>query len=418
LAAVRTWHLRTKGFRLTDEPLKDPAVASWVKAKRSGIPMLYDLIAYMNCCKEQGYPASPSGWIEECMAGNNATLAAHAKRIQDWCNTAPGVDQLSVESRKRHMASIRSFYLYNMVRLPPTRVESKESHPEDVHQPKMTATKFLEMMTVAVNAANLKEKAIFLVMLQSGMDQSTLAKVFNFVAYGQLVAHFGTEDWTKWDESKVPVKVELVRPKTSCRYYTFIDRDAIVALKNWLTERYHIVGKPITIYPPKDPRSFPISDPIFINKYMKPLRPYGVATMFLKTGKKTGLNIEPPLRGEKRRGIRYPFHSHEVRDTLITLRKREGVDKDVVDFFVGHKFDQDGYDKSPWDDPEHFRDEYRKLAKHLNIVSGKVEKARDEGRKEAEGRMNKYELALRKLIELSARGVKVDPADFDKILKG
>ena len=73
-------------------------------------------------------------------------------------------------------------------------------------------------------------------------------------------------------------------------------------------------------------------------------------------------------KGSKRR---YPFHSHEVRDTLVTLGRRAGVDMAIVNFFVGHDIDHYGYDKSPFDDPEHFRSQYAKLSPHLNIISGK-----------------------------------------------
>jgi len=47
------------------------------------------------------------------------------------------------------------------------------------------------------------------------------------------------------------------------------------------------------------------------------------------------------------------------------------VDSAVVNFFVGHDIDVYGYDKSPWDDPDFFREEYSKLAPYLNVVSQK-----------------------------------------------
>jgi hypothetical protein len=43
------------------------------------------------------------------------------------------------------------------------------------------------------------------------MDASTLAKSFNFLAFPQLVRHFGTEDWSRWNEGEVPVRIALIR---------------------------------------------------------------------------------------------------------------------------------------------------------------------------------------------------------------
>ena len=36
---------------------------------------------------------------------------------------------------------------------------------------------------------------------------------------------------------------------------------------------------------------------------------------------------------------------------------RPGVDGPVADFFIGHNIDDEGYDKTPWTSPEHFRNQ-------------------------------------------------------------
>jgi hypothetical protein len=92
--------------------------------------------------------------------------------------------------------------------------------------------------------------------LQSGMDDSTLAYVFNVVGYPQLVKHFGSEDWRLWDAGKCPVRIVLVRPKNDCvplcvRYYSFLDLDAVEAIKDWL----HVRPGHLRTYPPKNPQS-------------------------------------------------------------------------------------------------------------------------------------------------------------------
>ncbi len=46
----------------------------------------------------------------------------------------------------------------------------------------------------------------------------------------------------------------------------------------------------------------------------------------------------------------------------------------VVNFFIGHSVDRYNYDKSPWHDSDHFREKYKILAEHLNIISNDPEK--------------------------------------------
>jgi hypothetical protein len=196
--------------------------------------------------------------------------------------------------------------------------------------------------------------------------------VFNVYAYPQLVSHFGTEDFEKWDVGRCPVRVDLLRPKSLYRYYTFLDVDAVDALKDWLRKRLLVTGGPIRIHGPKGPSELPTSDPVFIRQGGGSITPAGVGAMFRQAGKKAGVNIPPAGKQWGFRGAanRYPFHSHEVRDTLVTLARKARADTVAVNFFVGHSIDKLKYDKSPWDAEEYFRGEYLKVARpYLNVVS-------------------------------------------------
>lgn len=101
--------------------------------------------------------------------------------------------------------------------------------------------------------------------------------------------------------------------------------------------------------------------------------------MFNLSGKRAGVNVKNgveklPYKGAR---IRYPFHAHECRDTMITLA-RGNVDVAVPKFLTGHSIDALRYDKSPRDNPEHFREEYLKIARpYLNPISGKVLEVRE-----------------------------------------
>ncbi len=148
------------------------------------------------------------------------------------------------------------------------------------------------------------------------------ANSFNIYAWPQLVEQFGTEDWLRWELNKCPVKIDLVRPKENIGYFTFIDKDAVSCIIDWLNVRYNLTGTRIgTIQSSRRQNERPTSDPIFILRNNHPIKPYFVSHTFRKTGFAAGINIRPDEMLPRYRGAlrRYKFHSHEVRDILVSL---------------------------------------------------------------------------------------------------
>jgi hypothetical protein len=95
-------------------------------------------------------------------------------------------------------------------------------------------------------------------------------------------------------------------------------------------------------------------------------------------------------------------NSHEVRDTLVTLGRRAQIDMGVVNFFVGHNIDEYGYDKSPWDDPEHFRNEYSKVSPYLNIITNKEQMIKEQTQRGMSDRLKSLEEENRRQQETIA----------------
>ncbi|MCZ6647665.1 MAG: hypothetical protein O7B30_00240 [Thaumarchaeota archaeon] len=54
---------------------------------------------------------------------------------------------------------------------------------------------------------------------------------------------------------------------------------------------------------------------------------------------------------------------------MKSLARVCGVDDAVGEFFLGHKMDKWGYDKSPWKYSGYFRDEYSKMSSYLNVLT-------------------------------------------------
>ncbi len=179
-------------------------------------------------------------------------------------------------------------------------------------------------------------------------------------------------------------------------------------LKEYLVSRTQTFGA-IKTYASKKPNELQRSDPIYLTKYGQPITPGYVGQIFRESGKLAGVNVPPQVSPGKYKGatIRYPSHAHQARDTLITLRQRARVDRAVVDFFAGHKFDDDEYD-SPWDNPDLFKTEYEKIEKHLNLLSGAEERIREEVEQDYRTKFEKLEKNQAEILRLLRAGAKVD----------
>ena len=111
----------------------------------------------------------------------------------------------------------------------------KRDEIEVTEEPELEIADFYKMMTA--NKVDLMVRAVMLVKFQAGLDSSTLADRFNFYAYQQIAKWCGADDHKAWEKDKCPIPVHLVRVKTGIKYTTFIDCDALDAIKTYLSWR-------------------------------------------------------------------------------------------------------------------------------------------------------------------------------------
>ena len=360
-----------------DEILRYQAVKDWsngLKAGPSREVALYIFYRFWQYVKLHLEFKTPDEMIDNALDSSARGLGKHLKTITGYVNS---LEDVSHSTRNKHYVTIRGFYKHHLVSLPESHLQRREAKVPA--PPTESSLMGLEDMRKAITSSNCKvlDRAIMMTVLQAGMDDSTLANSFNIFAWPQLVEQFGTEDWNKWDVSKCPIRIDLVRPKEDIVYFTFIDRDAISCIIDWLNVRYNLTGTRIRIIQSsRRQNERPTSDPIFILRNNKPIKANFVSHIFRKTGFASGINVRPDEKLPRYRGAlrRYKFHSHEVRDILVSLAEPCNVNPAVVNFFIGHQVDKFHYDKSPWRDAEHYRDKYRILAEHLNILSNDPEK--------------------------------------------
>lgn len=223
----------------------------------------------------------------------------------------------------------------------------------EIEEKSMTLSDLMNFLTVG--KPSVMEKALFLCKFHRGLDRTTLVDRFNFEAWEQLVKYFGSENHNSWDLDKCPVPIILVRIKVDYKHIGFLDRDAIYELQKYLDFRKK-----------QTKQNMQIGDPIFLNKFAKPITDSWVSHCFHKIATRAGIL---KIIGKTAHGKNiYNIDSHEVRDVLVSILTDCNCREDVVEEVVGHK-PKNSYKKQAKLFPENMRKEYAKASKRLNIFS-------------------------------------------------
>lgn len=222
------------------------------------------------------------------------------------------------------------------------------SSEEAVEQQEMSLSDFMQIMTLG--KPDVLEKAVFVAKFHRGLDVSTLVDRFNFEAWPQIVKWFGSDDHNSWDLNKCPVITEHVRIKTTFRHPGGLERDAIEAIQSYLNYREKKTGQVMMT-----------GKPLFINKNNDPITLSWVFKHHFKLAKKSGVLRKLPELNS------YNVDSHEGRDLLKSIMILCGCAQWATDIAIGHK--PDSYEKVQKLFVTHFRNEFAKCSKMINIFS-------------------------------------------------
>lgn len=244
-------------------------------------------------------------------------------------------------------AAIKSYFAAHDMQVD-VRVDRKRHASHDVRDDsEMNLLDFYKMMISG--GMDAMTRAIMMVKFQAGLDSSTMADRFNFEGYPQIVRHFGMEDYAAWDLDRCPVPIKLVRVKTGMQYTTFIDRDAVVHLQDYLRWKEDRYGK------------HDGTEPLFVTRRGTPVSPNWISIKFSKAAANAGIQkkITPHM---------YKVRSHEVRDLLKSTLIASGCAPYAADHVLGHA-PRDSYEKQAVLYPETLRSEYAKASGRLNVFT-------------------------------------------------
>ncbi|MCX6649994.1 MAG: hypothetical protein NTV61_11535 [Candidatus Bathyarchaeota archaeon] len=295
----------------------------------NGEKRLRRFLAYLNESEPKLAGLTPDQLIEKQRVAGNGEQYLILDALQRWVNS---FTKLRAESKQGYYVSIRSYFDHNRASLPSDKSFIIRSEVEPVRSK-------LDVDTVkkTVLASKGKYQAIWLIMLQAGLDEE------GFTHWNEA----GLEATLKQlrDKPEGPIKIELggrKHTKNIENFYTFFGRDGARLLGAYMRQRGSAPGQ------------------IFKEASKKSLQ-----KQWTRTLQRLGY-IE---QKDDYKGNRYGLNLHRLRGVFRSRWRLSGVDVEVAEFFLGHSPDKLGYDKSPWLDPDWYEEKYAEAQTWLNILS-------------------------------------------------
>ncbi len=258
-------------------------------------------------------------------------------RILDILQRYIGENHATLSYKRKMYKSIRSFFLHNRAELPQDRSFNIRGD-----KPKTLGTLKIDEVKLIILASKPVYQAAFMCMIQGGMG-------------GAEICYWGENGWTKLMEDLKgdPDLIEIDLPGRKTKkfekpYYTLIGRDAIEALRKWLSQR------------PKD------SPYIFTNQYDEAITPHALQIYWVRVGRRIGV-IDPIKRGAGR-GHQTGKNLHELRDVFRSQWEKSPAKASVAEFLMGHIVDPLEYNKAHYD-RKWVRKEYLNALPMLQIMS-------------------------------------------------
>jgi len=289
----------------------------WLKAKK-GFMNAKQLLDDYKALKKEGREYEHIDIAKEFLFNGKLATRSRVYRDQNW-------------------RTIRSFYEFNRCPLPREKIDLTIS---EVDEKRLREKSGLEPMRLEdvkklIGPAKIKYKTVILILLQSGMRVGDFCEQFNTVEAKNVLKQLR--------EGKCPIKINLIASrKENPQYFTFIGRDAIDALKEYLNVRGEVKE----------------GEPIFLTQMGKPI---------------TGKLIDKQIQVLKRQTglVDRHFTPHTLRDIFKTECAHRGVKEAISEFFIGHALDKLGYNQLDKLYPRDFEIEYAKVEDAFNIISYK-----------------------------------------------
>jgi len=224
------------------------------------------------------------------------------------------------------------------------------------------------------HAPTLRDKVIILMLFQSGMDVSTLCSL----DYGDVARGL--------EKGECPLPIRVVRKKEGIEYTTFLGKDGVDALNAYLHKRRERRG------------AIKHTDPLFIKERMYNGEERISRELIEKMMREVAVLSGVVSKEEMERADMNPCRPHALRSAFSTLMKLQGVNNEIVEYWLGHSIPyESAYFIPPQDELKRI---YRENSEPLSINRA-VEQVKQLEEK-YNGKMETYD----ELIERQAAKIK------------
>ena len=295
------------------------------------------------------------GNVEELLRFGEEGNENEVKRIMKAYLVDPQHRNLKRSTMAGICSAINSYFGVHDVKIGVKLNGRKRDEFEVTDEPELGLVEFYKMMTTGDMGPMMR--AVMLVLFQAGLDRSTLADRFNFYAHSQIAKFCGTSDYRGWRLDACPIPILLRRVKTGVKFTTFIERDALDAIKKYLAWKEEHHG-------PHDPNGA-----MFITARGKPIYGEWISTAFRSTAASSGLQrrLAPHV---------LKIQVHKTRRLLKSTLMACGCAAWAADHVIGHA-PKDAYEGTPGLFPKELRREYAKASHMVNILSKAASKIDD-----------------------------------------
>lgn len=326
-----------------DSLLDDEAVLKWLapyesSSQQTNLSYIRDFMLFVE--KENFHIQTPIGLIEFQKNVDKNQEYLLLDLLQKYILEKKGTRS----SKLVRYSKVKTFFLRNRAGLPDDdfKIKAERSPIKDKVE--------VDVIRSLISIADLGFKAFYLTLWTGILDQER---------FYQFNSKYGFELGRHLKEKGIdePFMIEFdgrKQTKNQIIFHTYLGRDALYAWREYF-ER-------IRGYPNE-------GEAALVNdrgkRFVKGTMPNKHLRLLAK------LNY---IQREKGRGVRYGFGLHNFRDAAKTLLhlegKKDGLDLDCVDYWMGHVTDPNQYDKF-YRDKNYSLEQYRIAEKHLNIISGK-----------------------------------------------
>jgi hypothetical protein len=242
------------------------------------------------------------------------------------------------------LSHLRTFFIANRVELPGIG----KWQPKPTREPAHSELTFDQVREIILHA-DLRDRAIYLSMLQGMMDLERFSK-FNRKYAAALVKHIREG---RFDE---PFRIDFLsgRKKNHRAYYTFLYRDALEAWRSYFEKE----------------RGWPREDePIAITAAGRSPTKKTIRDNFIRSALR--LRIRRPQKTKWAWSGVAPHEAFRdvVRSRLQTARKKN-YDTLCSEFWMGHRIDPYNYNKFTEKEVDYVLENAKIAAEYLNIITG------------------------------------------------